>query len=213
MSPNIRIRLTDLVLFTTFVFALLGWMSPDFLRFIQYPLLGILLLTIGLPHGATDYLLFRRMNKAMLTKKQILRFFVIYVSVVLAFLLLWLIFPLYSFIIFIAISAYHFGQSNWENIIINKWYSTLINSFWGAFAIGGSVLWHWEESKPIISQVIGNIPDVTQAAMSYIQFGIICVNIVFIIPDKCFRYLILVLKSLKFCFGKLSTPLLFFLLF
>ena len=101
MSAKISLRLTALVVFTTLVFTLLGWILPEFLRFIQYPLLGILLVTIGLPHGATDYLLFRRMHRSKLTKKQIFRFFAIYVTAVLGFLLFWLIFPLYSFIIFI----------------------------------------------------------------------------------------------------------------
>jgi hypothetical protein len=41
MSAKISLRLTTLVVFTTLVFTLLGWILPEFLRFIQYPLLGI----------------------------------------------------------------------------------------------------------------------------------------------------------------------------
>ncbi|HLO56350.1 MAG TPA: Brp/Blh family beta-carotene 15,15'-dioxygenase [Saprospiraceae bacterium] len=181
MSAKISLRLTTLVVFTTLVFTLLGWILPEFLRFIQYPLLGILLVTIGLPHGATDYLLFRRMHRSKLTKKQIFRFFAIYVTAVLGFLLFWLIFPLYSFIIFIVISAYHFGQSNWENIIIPKAYSILINFFWGVFAIGGSVLWHWDESKMIIGQVIGFIPDLSLTLMANIQVSLVIINVLIIL--------------------------------
>jgi Brp/Blh family beta-carotene 15,15'-monooxygenase len=169
--------MSGLVVFTTLTFALLGWLKPDFLRFIQYPLLGILLLAIGLPHGATDYLLFRRMKKAKLTNKQILIFFTIYVTAVLGFLLLWLIFPLCSFIIFILVSSYHFGQSNWENTIVLNKYSSLLNLFWGAFAIGGSVLLHWDESKIVIGQVIGFIPDLSQDFMVKAQLTLIIANV------------------------------------
>lgn len=186
MSASISIRLTSLVVFTTLVFSVLGWLLPDFLRFIQYPLLGILLVTIGLPHGATDYLLFRRMHRSKLTKKQIIKFFAIYVTSVLGFLLFWFIFPLYSFFIFIIISAYHFGQSNWENIII-KGYSTLTYFFWGAFAIGGSVLWHWDESKIVIGQVIGFTPDFSSAQMSNIQSSLVIVNCLIIVVLKFYQ--------------------------
>ncbi len=181
MSANINTSLAGLIVFITLMFAILGWMYPDFLEFIQYPLLAILLVTLGLPHGATDFLLFRRINKSKLSKEQILKFFTIYVAAVLGFLVMWLIFPLISFIIFILISSYHFGQSNWENIIIPKKYTLLLNLFWGAFAIGGSVLWHWQESKIIIGQVIGFVPDISQYFMDMIQLCLVIINCIFVI--------------------------------
>jgi len=181
MSANVSPRLVGLVVFITLLFALLGWMYLDFLEFIQYPLLAILLLTIGLPHGATDYLLFRRMNKSKLTNKKILKFFTIYVATVIGFLVMWLIFPLISFIIFILISSYHFGQSNWENIVVTKKYSLLLNLFWGAFAIGGSVLWHWQDSSIIIGQVIGFVPDISQDVMNIVQISLVVVNVFIVV--------------------------------
>lgn len=177
MSANISTRIKAFVVFISLVFAFLGWFLPEVLGFIQYPLLGILLVTIGLPHGATDYLLFRRMHRSRLTKNQIIRFFTIYVAAVLGFLLFWLIFPMYSFIIFIVISAYHFGQSNWEDITIPKEYSILINFLWGAFAIGGPVLLHWEESEVIIGQIIGFVPDVSQYFTTILQLFLIAFNL------------------------------------
>ncbi len=181
MSANVSIRLVGLIVFITLLFSFLGWKYLSFLELIQYPLLAILLITIGLPHGATDYLLFRRMNKSKLTNKQIYKFFAIYVATVIGFLILWFAFPLISFIIFILISSYHFGQSNWENIVITPKYSLLLNLFWGAFAIGGSVLWHWHDSKMIIGQVIGFVPDISQNVMDIVQLGLVVVNVLLIV--------------------------------
>jgi len=181
MPENINPKIAVPVVITTLLFAVLGLTFPGFLLQIQYPLLGILLVGIGLPHGATDYLLFRRINKSQLNNYQILKFFTIYISAVLGFLALWLILPLLSFIIFILISSYHFGQSNWENIIIPKKYSILLNLFWGAFAIGGSVLWHWQDSKIIIGQVLGFMPDFPQICMDYTQLSLIAINCIFIL--------------------------------
>jgi Brp/Blh family beta-carotene 15,15'-monooxygenase len=184
MSENTNIKIVLPVVAISLVFALMGLLFPDYLLYIQYPLLGILVLAIGLPHGATDFLLFRRMNGSTLTKYQIVKFFSIYLFAVGGFLSLWLIFPVISFFIFILISSYHFGQSNWESISLPKYDSYLLNTFWGAFAIGGSVLWHWSESNIIIGQVIGNLPVYTSSTMASIQFGILGINIIFIILLK-----------------------------
>jgi Brp/Blh family beta-carotene 15,15'-monooxygenase len=127
------------------------------------------------------------MQNADLSKGQIVKFFVKYILTILGFLALWLTFPLIAFIIFILISSYHFGQSNWENIDMPKKYSLLLNIFWGAFAVGGPVLWHWYESKLIIAQVVGSIPDVSMTIMSKIQIGIIVINSLIIFLLKYYQ--------------------------
>lgn len=203
MSDNINPKIAVPVVLITLLFAITGLMFPEFLIKIQYPLLGILIVTIGLPHGATDYLLFRRINKSRLSKHQILKFFITYIAAVLGFLVLWLIFPLFSFFTFIMISSYHFGQSNWENIFVEKKHSLILNLFWGAFAIGGSVLWHWQESKIIIGQVIGFLPDIPQFYMDYAQLSLIAVNCLFLLLLK-FNQTINSFQLLKE-FGKLAV--------
>jgi hypothetical protein len=50
------------ILMVTISFGLVGLCWPGLLQQIQYPLLAGLVLLIGLPHGATDFLLFRRLN-------------------------------------------------------------------------------------------------------------------------------------------------------
>jgi Brp/Blh family beta-carotene 15,15'-monooxygenase len=177
MSESTSIKIVLPVIVTSLVFALMGLMFSDYLVYIQYPLLGILVLAIGLPHGATDYLLFKRLNKSLLTKQQIIKFFITYLLAVFGFLGLWMIFPAVSFIIFILISSYHFGQSNWENVSLPKFFIITLNISWGLFALGGAVLWHWDESKTVISQVIGNLPDINQSIMNEVQLWIVCFNL------------------------------------
>jgi Brp/Blh family beta-carotene 15,15'-monooxygenase len=184
MSANMSSRLAGLVIFTTLLFAFLGWLLPDFLRNAQLPILGLLLVSIGLPHGATDFLLFKRITSAKLTRKHILKFFIIYISAVVGFMLLWLILPLFSFLLFILISAYHFGQSNWENIVLAKKYDVLINLFWGAFAIGGPILWHWEESSVVIGQITGYVINFSKEVMALSQLVLIALNLAIILILK-----------------------------
>lgn len=187
MSPNLSSKLANFVIFSTLISALLGWALPDLMRALQFYIFGILLVIIGLPHGATDFLLFKRINKANINKRQIVKFFITYLVAVFGFLIMWILLPIVSFIVFIIISAYHFGQSNWENAIKDKRVSLAINTIWGLFAIGGFVLLHWEESKVFIEQVIGMQINFTAAFMVNIQLAIICANILIILLLKNFK--------------------------
>ncbi|MBK9150245.1 MAG: Brp/Blh family beta-carotene 15,15'-dioxygenase [Saprospiraceae bacterium] len=181
MSHTISLRIVFPVIFLTFIFALAGIFFPVQVEHIQYPLFIILVLIIGLPHGATDYLLFRRLNGNKIRLHQTVKFFIIYLSAIFGFLTLWLILPTISFAVFIILSAYHFGQSNWENALSNKVVSHILNITWGAFAIGGAVLWHWGESNIIITQLVGYKPDFTNEFMGMVQFLLVLLNILFIV--------------------------------
>jgi Brp/Blh family beta-carotene 15,15'-monooxygenase len=181
MKSKLNLKLTVLVIIITLIITLLGWLFPDLLAELQYPIMIFLVVTIGLPHGATDFLLFRRLQRNKLSKEKIFMFFTFYVLMILGFLALWLVFPVLSFLFFLFISSYHFGQSNWEKIEIPTKYSFIINLFWGAFAVGGPVLWHWDQSQPVISQVIGFVPDVSAGSLQNIQLTLVLINIVLIL--------------------------------
>lgn len=158
------------VLCITLAFGGTGWWWPDFLQHIQYPLLILLLLLIGLPHGATDFLLFRHLRGPVLSNQQVFRFFFYYLLTVISYLVVWLFWPIPAFLLFLLISTYHFGQSNWEYITLPRWPATVLNILWGTVVLGGSVLWHWEESSIIISQLIGPLPSWTSHTMENIQW-------------------------------------------
>ena len=162
----------------TFAFGVIGWFWPDFLQKNQYVLLSVLVLLIGLPHGATDFLLFRRLRGPGLSKQQIIRFFLFYLSAVLGVLGCWIFFPPIALLLFILISCYHFGQSNWQYAQLPRWITFILNLAWGAFALGGALLWHWDESSVIIRQLVGNIPPWSDATMAAVQWLILLVNMV-----------------------------------
>jgi beta-carotene 15,15'-dioxygenase len=74
-------------------------------------------------------------------------------------------------------------------LVLSKKYVGLINFFWGSFAIGGSVLWHWDESKVIIGQIIGFVPDVGQYFMTMLQLILIAFNLCVILLLNLNQYL------------------------
>jgi beta-carotene 15,15'-dioxygenase len=160
----------------TLFFGAIGWCCPALLQMIQYPLLGILVLAIGLPHGATDFLLFRHLRGPVLSKKQVFQFFLYYLTAVLGYLLIWLWLPVYALILFLIVSAYHFGQSNWQYTSLPRWLSGIVSIIWGTFVLGGALLWHWKESSVIIIQMVGRVPVRSQLFMETMQWYFVLIN-------------------------------------
>jgi Brp/Blh family beta-carotene 15,15'-monooxygenase len=188
--PNLDHKYVVLpVLGATLTFGALGWLFPVFLHQIQYYLLGILVLVIGLPHGATDFLLFQRLQGTRLSTPQLIRFFLAYLLVVGAYFCAWLLWPLPSLLLFLLVSTYHFGQSNWEKFVGPSWVKYLMYIAWGGFALGGAVLWHWDESSVIISQLVSDVPKWPSRTMLMVQWGILCFNILLIIGLRLFGYI------------------------
>ncbi|TFD34171.1 Brp/Blh family beta-carotene 15,15'-dioxygenase [Cryobacterium cryoconiti] len=100
---------SSLALITLFVVALgLPMPSPT----VQIILLGILGGVLGLPHGALDPLIARRAG-LWRTPLGFAGFNAIYILVVVAVVLLWLVAPVLSLVAFLLVSALHFG-SDWN---------------------------------------------------------------------------------------------------
>jgi Brp/Blh family beta-carotene 15,15'-monooxygenase len=89
-----------------------------------YSSLSILL--FGIPHGAIDHIIFFKKRK--LTK---LKFYLVYLGLIVGFVLMWHIAPVLSLILFLLISAFHFGESQFEDIKITKVLKNTFFFFWG----------------------------------------------------------------------------------
>lgn len=68
------------------------------------------IIVLGIPHGAIDNHLF--LSKTDTSK---FRFYAQYLSLIAVNAVLWLIFPQFSFVLFMLISAFHFGQSQFNH--------------------------------------------------------------------------------------------------
>lgn len=88
-----------------------------------------LILILGIPHGAIDHVLFIESKKS-----NPILFYAAYLGVMLLYVLLWIYLPVFSLIIFLLTSAYHFGQSQMvEKIItIDTWKKRFLYFAWGS---------------------------------------------------------------------------------
>ncbi len=90
-----------------FVFLLqIEQLEYQYLDMIQFAICGFLIMTLGISHGGIDNILHQ--NKTNSSDKL---FIPIYIIAGLVNASLWFIFPNLAFFLFILISAYHFGQS------------------------------------------------------------------------------------------------------
>lgn len=98
---------------------------------------GAVIILFGIPHGAIDHILF--MKKSNISH---LLFFSIYLSFMAAYLVLWYIFPVVALILFLFLSAYHFGESQLSSIITTIDFKKFIYSIWGLNILSALIVYN-----------------------------------------------------------------------
>ena len=104
--------------------------------------LGSIILTslFGIPHGAIDNIIFLSRNKLSSNK-----FYLVYVISILIYCFFWYLWPTYSFIFFLALSAYHFGESQLSDYSSFNIHKTFLYIIWGIFLISSLVYYNIDE--------------------------------------------------------------------
>ena len=93
----------------------------------QVSFLVFILVLFGIPHGALDLFIDQHLSKGKSNPK---KFLLIYLANILAYSLIWYFFPIVALIIFILITAYHFGEIDWLGKS-DKWMHKLTYSILG----------------------------------------------------------------------------------
>ncbi len=107
---------------------------------------SIFILLLGIPHGAIDHVLFfkkREMSQ--------LKFYTIYLGLSLLFVVLWHVWPITSLILFLLISAFHFGESQFADISFKNFYRYLFYFFWGLCLLSTLMFYNVSELFEITS--------------------------------------------------------------
>ena len=116
----------------------------------------VAILFFGIPHGAIDHKIHLKFSK----KSNVRKFILIYVLVGLGFLLWWVLMPMKALLIFIILSAYHFGQELIEDIAETP-KNPILNLIWGVIVLVSPIIFKFNELLPTInfigSQSIFNI--------------------------------------------------------
>lgn len=120
-------------------------------------LLGLfLILSFGILHGANDIVIISKTFKKL--KNKSLAFLIIfYLTFVLSFALFFIYLPDFALLFFIFLSAYHFGEQHWNEILLKS--HNLINAifflFYGSLIFTLIFYFHQTEVEGIIKEIIG----------------------------------------------------------
>ncbi|CAH0999961.1 beta-carotene 15,15'-dioxygenase [Neolewinella maritima] len=110
---------------------------------------AVLLIVLGIPHGAADHLIFQARYPGQSWRVQRWKFFAFYLVLMLLYGGLWLLLPLLALLLFLGVSVYHFGQSYGIGSLASR-------MAWGLFVLSFPVLLHWPEARPIIERMVGS---------------------------------------------------------
>lgn len=130
------------------------WINSIFTNEFEILVGFILILSFGILHGANDLLLIKHIN----SKKKLLSFYRIlcyYFMVVLIGALLFYLLPWLALLLFIIVSAYHFGEQHWEQLKTTKprWIVSLFQFNYGIFILLLLFNFHDEEVKKVVFQI------------------------------------------------------------
>lgn len=116
------------------------------LQYISWGILGLGFLSVGLSHGALDHLT----AKPIINKKQLLGFIIRYLFKAIVLGLVWLFYPDLALLLFIAYSAWHFGQADFKEWQLKQGWQSLC---WGTIALMIILFSHFEELNLILLQI------------------------------------------------------------
>lgn len=130
------------------------WIVSFFSNKIQIILGFSLIFTFGILHGANDLLLIEKNNSTKKTPNFI-KSLINYVLVIILCALLFYLIPWFTLFLFIIVSAYHFGEQQWKELINNypKWIWNTIFLTYGMFIFSLLFLFHAQEVENIVYEI------------------------------------------------------------
>ena len=113
-----------------------------------------LILSIGISHGSLDNL----KGKKLFQIFGISNFFIFYLSYVLialSIIILWIIMPYISLMIFLVVASYHFGKEDTQFLIIeNSYYNQLLFFLKGSLIVFAPLYFHFDETISIFKLLL-----------------------------------------------------------
>ncbi len=203
LSQRSQLVLTGLVVYTLNYFFQLPLQ-------VQLGIFALGILITGIPHGAMDHLLYFKQHPDGKPLNKWIRFSSFYLGYALLYGLLWTIHIQLAILVFIGISAYHFGELDLKEILVrNSVAERLIATSYGLLFLVNYLLFRWPEVNEILSGFPGfNIQELSFLNdWYYIKYLIISASAIVVIMLLLCYYLVYQ-KPLKHLFYHL-LPLAF----
>lgn len=177
--------INGLVLGMTGLVIVISQLSYDWLASVQYVLLILGTLIIGIPHGATDDAIFQKTGLQQQYFQRPWAFYGVYLLIAGLYAGLWYLAPGISLALFLLISIYHFGQSQLFYLQSSSFtpFKLPFYLLWGGYVLFLPLIFSYNEAMPIIRELIGYVP-LTKAQMAAfsvnIAGGLFFLNVLFL---------------------------------
>lgn len=135
-----------ILLFSNLIFFIASQFFPDLFFEYQTPAALLLIAFIGIPHGAVDHLLFLKK-----TNRNKTYFYSFYIALLTLYGISWIYFPMISLSLFLILSAYHFGQSQFEKYDVHTLTKKIIGFIWGVIVLSGLVVFNFNEIQILLT--------------------------------------------------------------
>lgn len=129
----------------------------DLAAWVNYIIPGLLVLVFGLPHGATDHLLNNLVRTNQVSGKVTFSFLSIYLSIIAGYALVWWWSSAVALVIFLLLSAYHFGETQWVRAITTHpsvFLRKLHFSVWGVVLLGSLFVFYPVQTAYFLESII-----------------------------------------------------------
>lgn len=205
-------------------FAILSWLNVGvgFLLLLIQSILGsiplsvqfsyfiLMLLMTGIPHGGLDHIIAKTTANANNRKFNISIFLGRYLIAITAYSLCWLLFPSVSLLIFILISAWHFGETDIANEN-QKPVLSVCRFLWGTLVLMLILLMHQDETTAVLIRISKNAVPVMKTWDSF-KFNSSNVLIALITINTLLLFVAYLTKQLRFSLPRLINLILILLI-
>ncbi len=109
----------------------------------------VLIVVFGIPHGATDHVLFNVLNGRPSYHHPRLAFLARYLVTILMYGIVWWLLPTWALLVFLFVSAYHFGEAQLGYLGRSPWVLAA-SMTWGALVLAIVLFTHASEVKSLL---------------------------------------------------------------
>jgi Brp/Blh family beta-carotene 15,15'-monooxygenase len=117
---------------------------------VQVVICALSIVLLGIPHGALDHLVEARNNSIRKKKFSLLSFLALYIGKMVLFGIIWIMYPPVAFLVFLVISAIHFGETDMLVMSGSQKHSVLLQFSHGSLILGFLLLSHVNETMSIL---------------------------------------------------------------
>ena len=160
------------------------WISIQFGDLVEDYIGYVLVISIGILHGANDLLILSIRQKVKILDKKNL---ITYLGIVFICFLLFYIQPFFSICLFILISSYHFGEEHFSrNISVNWWFDTFFYTTYGLLLFAILFTFALDNVKEIMVELTGNYFNNNEVTITLITSVVLflLLNVFLIIKKK-----------------------------